>query len=382
MKKILFILPSLSVGGLERVQVSIANALVKRGYDVTVMILNPCLDLATELDARVKLIHKPYKPHPIMRKIPYIRHKFYDDGMWETRASAKKLYKYYVGEEKYDVEIGFFRGLSVKIVSGSTNCSSVKLAWVHSDFKVCKGIINNFKNMQAVKNAYAKMDKIICVSKQAKEGFIEKIGCAEKITTVYNLLPTEEIVSKAQETLVLQKKKPILCAVGRLSKEKGYARLLNVVEKLNADELDFDLWLIGDGGDREKLETLAQEKGLNNVYFFGQQNNPYKYMKQADLYVCSSLYEGYNLTVAEALILGVPVLSTKCTGPCEILDNGKYGAIVENSEEGLYQGLKELLSDPNKLLYYREKVKERQDFFEEEQICGEIELILRSKNNG
>ena len=379
MKKILFILPSLAVGGLERVQVSIANALVKRGYDVTVMIFNPKYDLANELDSRVKLIHKPYKSHHIMRKIPYIRHKFYDDGMWETRASAKKLYKYYVGKEKYDVEIGFFRGLPIKIISGSTNQSSIKLAWVHSDFKVCKGIANNFKDMQAVRNAYAKMDKIICVSKQAQEGFIEKIGYEGKAATVYNLLPVDEILRKSKEPIELKKQRPILCSVGRLNEEKGYARLINAVEKLNANALDFDLWLIGDGGDREKLETLAKEKGLNNVYFFGQQNNPYKYMKQADLYVCSSLYEGYNLTVAEALILGVPVLSTKCTGPCEILDNGKYGAIVENSEEGLYQGLKELLSDPNKLLYYREKVKERQDFFEEEQICQQIEELFEDR---
>ena len=102
-------------------------------------------------------------------------------------------------------------------------------------------------------------------------------------------------------------------------------------------------------------------------------------MKQADLYVCSSLYEGYNLTVAEALILEVPVLSTNCTGPCEILDNGNYGAIVENSEEGLYEGLKQLLNEPDKLLYYKEKAKERKDFFDEEQICKKIEGLFETK---
>ena len=120
MVSILFILPSLTVGGLEKEQVTLANSLVNKGYKVTVMTLDPKADLAYMLDKRVKFLYKPEKENKIMRRIPYIRHKFYDDGMWEKRASAKKLYKYYVGNAKYDVEIAFFRGLSVKIISQHT----------------------------------------------------------------------------------------------------------------------------------------------------------------------------------------------------------------------------------------------------------------------
>ena len=90
----------------------------------------------------------------------------------------------------------------------------------------------------------------------------------------------------------------------------------------------------------------------------------------------ASLYEGYNLTVAEALLLDVPVLSTKCTGPCEILDGGRYGILVENSEEGLYQGIKDLLENPDKLVYYKERAKERKDFFDEEKIVAQIEELF------
>ena len=75
MKKILFILPSLCVGGMEKVQVNIANALAERGHDITVMALNPENDLKAELSDKVHYVYKPYKPHPIMRRIPYIRHK-------------------------------------------------------------------------------------------------------------------------------------------------------------------------------------------------------------------------------------------------------------------------------------------------------------------
>ena len=376
MKKILFILPSLAVGGLERVQVTIANGLVRRGYDVTVMLLNPTNGLAGELDERVKLVYKPEKPHKIMKRIPYIRHKFYDDGMWETRASAKKLYKYYVGKEKFDVEIAFFRGLPIKIISGSTNKDSVKIAWVHNDFKLCGGVRNNFKNMQCVKTAYARFHKIVCVSKQAGNSFVDVIGLEDKITTIYNLLPITEIWSKATNALDIKKGKTTICSIGRLTEQKGYDRLLSAAARLKSEGFDFDLWLIGDGREKETLQKFIKEHALDNVQLLGKQSNPYKYMKQADLYVCSSLYEGFNLTVAEAMILGIPVLSTKCTGPSEILDNGTYGMLVDNSTEGLYQGLKELLSDADKLAYYKQKAQERRPFFDEERICKEIEGLF------
>ena len=111
----------------------------------------------------------------------------------------------------------------------------------------------------------------------------------------------------------------------------------------------------------------------------GSQNNPYPYIKNADLLVCASYFEGYNLTVAEALILGVPVLSTDCTGPNEILDRGRYGMIVENSKEGLYRGLKELMDNPEKLDYYKRKAKERLGFFDEEKTIKQITDLFEGK---
>lgn len=104
-------------------------------------------------------------------------------------------------------------------------------------------------------------------------------------------------------------------------------------------------------------------------------------MKYADLLVCSSYYEGYNLTVAESLIIGTPVLSTNCTGPSEIFDNGKYGIIVENSTEGLYQGIKKMITDKSLYSHYKEKTKERIHLFDEEKIIKEVESYLNEYSN-
>lgn len=375
--KIIFILPWLALGGLERVQVTIANALVDKGYDVTIIVLENRLDLKDELNERVHLIYKPYKPHRIMSRIPYIRNRFYDDGMWETRASAKKLYKYYVGDEKYDIEIGFFRGLSVKIISGSTNKASKKIAWVHSDFKKCGGVTSNFKSLEDTKKAYSQYDKIICVSKKAEKSFNEVIGLPDKTQVIYNMLPTNSILKLSKEPINAEKTRFTILSVGHLTNAKGFDRLLNAVKRLNEDGFEFELWLAGYGEDEEKLKNYAKENNLNNIKFLGYQKNPYKYMKAADLYVCSSRFEGFNLTVAEALFLETPVLSTDCTGPSEILAGGEYGLLVDNSEDGLYNGIYSLLTDRSLLDTYKAKAILRKPFFDESQILKEIESLFK-----
>ena len=376
MKKILFILPCLTVGGLERVQVTIANSLAKKGYDVTVMALDTADDLVPELDKKVHYIHKPYKPHKIMKRVPYIRHKFYDDGMWETRASAKTLYKYYVGNEKYDVEIAFFRGLPVKILSGSTNKNAIHLAWVHSDFRKANGYLNSFKSLNSVKKAYESYDNVICVSKQAEEGFKKTIGNIKNTKVIYNILPADEIKEKATKSPEININKSsfhIVLVARLLDSAKGQKRLISVVSKLHNESKDISLALIGSGGDERMLnDEVSRLKAKSYITITGGQINPYPYIRQADLLVCASFFEGYNLTVAEALILGVPVLSTNCAGPNEILDYGKYGMIVDNSEEGLYNGIRKLLENPDLLNEYREKTMFRQDFFNEDNILKQI----------
>ena len=404
MKRVLFIIPSLGIGGLERVQVTLANKLVQRGYDVTVMTLFAVDELKDELDWRVHFVYKPPKRH-LCNRIPYIRNKFYDDGMWETRASAKQLYDYYVGNEKYDVEIAFFRGMPVKILSGSPRNSNKSttiskksasthpideknidfdskiiehrsLAWVHTDFERATGYLNNFKNLREVFEAYASYDHVVCVSKQAAEGFQKAIGDTGNITTIYNLLPVDRIKQLADEKSELQirKAKLHLTIVARLlDSAKGQVRLVNVVCRLHDEGVGVSLAIIGGGVDYQRLQQVVSNNHAESyIEVTGELRNPYPYIKEADLLVCASYFEGYNLTVSEALILGTPVLSTDCTGPNEILDYGKYGMIVENSEEGLYNGLKQFADDPDLLKEYREKALQRQEFFDEDRILKRI----------
>ena len=375
MKKILFILSSLKIGGLERVLVTTANRLAEKGYKVTVEIFNPIFDLKDELDESIEFIYKPPKPH-LGNKIPYIRHIYYDYGLWETRTSARRLYDYYVGNKKYDVEIAFFRGRAVKIISGSRNPDSVKLTWVHSDFSRCSGIDANFRSMEEAKRAYAIFDNIVCVSKQAETEFVRLMGYGEKTVTIYNPIPVETVREKSLLPCPHEKKRFTVTTVGHLYKVKGFDRLIRSCAALEKEGFELELVIVGFGGERENLELLAKSCGAGNVVFEGKQENPYPYVRQADLYVCSSHYEGYNLAVAEALILGTPVLSTDCAGPRELLGDGEYGMLVENSEEALLAGMRRVMSEPGLLETMREKARERAQFFACEPIIEQIEGLM------
>lgn len=383
MKKILFIIPSLAVGGLEKVQVTLANKLSELGYEVTILLLEPVFDLQCQLNSEVRVEYKSYKKH-IGERIPYIRHRFYDDGMWETRASAEKLHQYYVGDEHYDVEIGFFRGLPIKIVSGGMNKEETKyLGWVHNDFRKADGYKSNFRSMENVREAYRKLDKIICVSQETQIGFKEIIGDTGNLCSIYNLLSVEDILLKAKQKPEVQinKEKFHAVLVGRLlDSAKGQKRLVEVVVRLHKMGYKISLAIIGGGADEKMIREEINKKNADSyISMCGKQMNPYPYIKEADLLVCASYYEGYNLTVAEALILGTPVLSTDCTGPKEILDYGKYGMIVENSTEGLYEGLKKIIESTELLLEYKKKAIARKKFFDEEKILNEITDIFEGK---
>lgn len=125
---------------------------------------------------------------------------------------------------------------------------------------------------------------------------------------------------------------------------KGFQRLLNVVNRLQSEGYLFDLWILGDGPERKSLSNLAAKlPQKDSVFFGGFQNNPYPYMHAADIFVCSSLVEGYSLVIGEALILGRQIVATDCCETREALQGGKYGILTGNNEESLYYGLKSAL---------------------------------------
>ena len=379
LKKILLVAASLRIGGMERVLVDIANALVSREYDVTIITYEESGEenFIGELNKKIKFYYRKPREFRFRKKLPYF-HRYYRPNKWETRCSPKDLYRYYVGGKiKYDVEIAFCRGPAVKIINGSTNTKSKKLTWVHNDYKLInqKTITKYFDSLESTIKAYEVFDKIIAVSDQAGRIFNEVIGYPEKTITIYNMIDVNLINKKKELPCLVEKKRFTFISVARLIPAKGHDKLLRVVKRLNDEGYQFDLWILGTGENCEheiKIKKYAEENGLTNVYFFGRQTNPYCFMNQADVYICTSHIEGFSISIAEAMACGLPVISTRCTGPTEILENGKNGILIDCKEEEIYRVMKKAINNPESLNLYKEKSLERSKFFSEEQIINKI----------
>src|SRR5690606_29198551 len=156
-----------------------------------------------------------------------------------------------------------------------------------------------------------------------------------------------------------------ICSVGKVSHNKGFDRLLEAHQRLLSEGLQHQIHILGIGEDQPALEKRIIKLGMERTFnLHGFHKNPYKYISKCDIYVCASHREGFSTAVTEALILGIPVVSTEVSGARELLGkNNEYGIVTENSTDGLFAGLKMLLTNPEKLLFYKKQAQIRGNFF-------------------
>ena len=369
MKKILFVVESLSGGGAEKALLTLIKSLNKEKYQITVftIIETGVYVKMMKKYCRVKFALREYNSYSMVGKLLYkLKHKII------YSFNINLVYSWLI-KEKYDIEIAFVEGFDTKFVAASNNKFSKKYAWVHTD------VINNsdsdkcFSSFAEQKKAYCIFDKVICVSNDAKKQFVNKFKI-NNVMVIYNLIESKEIAQFRINNYEI-KDKINLCAVGRLEKEKGFDRLILALSNLS--QFNYELVIIGKGTQESNLKRLVSEYGMSErVKFTGFIENPYPQIAKANLLICSSRIEGFSLVIAEAMILGIPVLSTKCAGPIELTENGRYGLIVENNQVAIQQKLFEILNDVNQLYEFHQKSLERSKFFEMDYVLNVINNIL------
>lgn len=175
----------------------------------------------------------------------------------------------------------------------------------------------------------------------------------------------------------ITKNKLTLAIVGRLTAQKNYLRLLKATKKLLSEGFDFDLWILGEGEDQPMVEKYIAENNLSdNIKLLGFRSNPYPFINNADLLVCSSNYEGFSTFVTEGLVLGKTFVTTDCSGMKELLGNNEYGLITENNDEAFINGLRKMLSNPELLVNYTEKAQTRGQHFSKEKLVADTEDLF------
>lgn len=351
MIKILFFIDTtLASGGAEKVLRELVNNMDQTVFDITVYTVWP-------EDA------EKYLATGIRYKSMFSRKNKWNRVRFRIETALEQTYRRYIKDD-YDIEVAYLECAPTKIISASNNDRALKLAWVHCDLK--KLTSNPEKFVKKCKNWYHKFDQVVCVSKTARESFMELFGTNPKSCVLHNTVDDAAIRLKATDVRVQTgyREKMTIVTVGRMYSQKSYDRLLEAHRQLIQQGYDHDLWILGEGPDRPALERFVRENGLEGTVFMpGFQQNPYTYLKAADVVVCSSRYEGFSTMVTEALILGKCVVTTDCAGMDELLGDSEFGLITENSTQGIYEGLKKVLDDPALRRDYEEKAKVRGEQF-------------------
>lgn len=377
-RKILFLIESLSGGGAEKVLSTLLQHLDYSKLEVTICCITDIGKYVEEVKPYVNYTSILPNPSDLKgwKKFIYkLQYKFIYNWL-----PLKWVYQWFIPHHA-DIEIAFIEGFATKLLAHSTNKKAKNIAWIHINLEQFHWTQSIYQDIKEEETVYQKYNQLITVSETAKIGFQRKFkNASTPIKTLYNPIHSQEIIDKSKLIIPLPSKKKEsirLVSIGRFTKQKAYIRLLNIINQLNTLKYPIELWLLGDGEQRNLLEEYIKKNHLEKIVtLWGFQDNPYAYLVQCDLFVCSSISEGYSTAVTEALILGIPVITTDCSGMDELLKGGECGIITKNSEEALYIGLKQLLDNPTQLQYYKEKAIKRGKDFSLEKLMEPIEKLF------
>lgn len=372
-KKILFIVSYLLGGGTEKVLLTLLDNFNYSLFDVELLLIyNERLCL--------KNIPKLVKIRYLYRRRLCLREKI--DYNFFSRFGIIYGYKYNIRfkiKKKYSAIISFMEGHALCFHSYVLDKGDKNISWVHTDLLNNHYDIGKLFPTKLEERAYAAMNEIVFVSNDAKKQF-EKLysNNTTKKTVILNPIDYNYISSYKKKYELDSKNRVFnVVAVGRLVQVKAFDRLIRVAKRLKDDDYNFHVIIIGEGEECSKLDNLILEYKLEkNVSLLGFLNPPYSKMAEADLFLMTSLAEGYPLALCEAFCLGLPVVSTKVTGSIELIDNNKYGLLVDHDDESIYQGVKRLIDDEQLRLHYHEMSLERAKIFNIKETMNQVYNVL------
>lgn len=373
MKKILFVVDEMRMGGVSRVLIELLKHLDRDKYAIDLLVLHYHGEMIKDIPGHVKVL----KGTPFFAAIDIPLRQCHLNELWhkfkiifymktglifnKIKRERKKILT-----DDYDVEIAYKEGFcTVFVASGN---STKKLDFIHSDYKV----ENYAKNYMATfKKTLAAIDMNIAVSDVVNSSFKEVFG-VKNVMTIHNVIDEDRIKKRSHQAIdfTYDDKKINLISVGRLHYQKGYDILLKAYKKVSDH---YTLTILGDGPQRDRLMALKEELGID-VSFLGQVDNPYPYISKADLFVLSSRYEGYPTVTIESLILSTPVLAFEVAGIDEQITEEKCGFVIENSYDALCTKLIELKDKKDMLLRYKDELKDYH--YKNSDIIAMIETLL------
>ena len=359
-KKIFIRIGSLRHGGAEKVLVTFLKNLPKDKYEIDLLLNLYSGKYLTDVPDWINVMYlnrgemiTTNRPKDIPTKIYRVVYQRL------LKKYPKILYKRKLKKKQYDIEFAAIHGFMDEVLNSPLK-SSKKLMWIHNDLTQVSGY-----TPEKIRRFFH-YDKVMVISEKIQETFLNLAKTEaekQKIVRIYNPLDTEEILVKSEAgsqkqddlqppTSSLQ---PLFISVGTVFPQKGFDRLLKVHKRLLDEGFQHKVLIVGDGYDFENVKKLKTELGVDETAtMLGFTDNPYPYFKSADFYILSSRYEGYPTVLFEAITLKKNIIATDVSGVTEMLESGKLGLITENSEDGIYEGMKLALTNQEHFKIYQD----------------------------
>lgn len=370
--KFLFVIQNMKVGGVQNSLLNLTSELINQNYLVDYFIIDNRGELIEKIDSRVKT----FKISKKNQKIAQVYQKSFKEIL-KTKKINDILLKLFISsfkilglkcfitrfitrnvniDSEYDYVISFdgMPGIADEFVA---NFKGKKISWVHNDVNYF-----NFSDKYLLKN-YERFDKISIVSKSCKNSFDKKMPLLKNRTyTVYNALNYKKILQDSCEFNPFNDECIKFVVVSRMqNSSKRIDRIIKAAFKLIENKTtNFKIYLVGDGPSLNYYKSMVENYGINEyIHFLGNKNNPYPYIRYADMLVISSEFEGYPMTLKEAYLLNTPCISTDFSVAFEVINNNFDGLIVERSTEGVFKGMKYILENEEKIKNFRINMKSK-----------------------
>lgn len=350
-KRVLFLIDSLTCGGAEKSLISLLPLLDYSQVDVDLLMFK-----------RGGVFEK-YVP----QQVRVISHRLYGSGFvdqlsqrlhqmcfsWNLRFGKKRhgaethwraMHQAVMPlERQYDVAIAYQQGMPTFFLATKVNAAK-KVAWINAD------VLAAGYDMDYCKQFYDKMDAVVAVSQKLFDLLsVRASWMQDKLHCVYDIINPEVVRTLAQEQVTDMN--PVgdalsIVTVGRLTKPKNHLLALDAAHILKDNGLDFKWYFVGEGEMRTAIEQRIADLGLaDNVILLGLKENPYPYMAKADVYVQTSAFEGFGMTIAEAKMLQRPVVSTNFDVIHDQIVDHQNGLIADMTPQSVAEKILELMAD-------------------------------------
>ena len=380
MKKVLFVIDSLHCAGAEKSLTTLLSLLDYSKYDVDLQLFGYGGALEELVPKEVNIL-KPMEyikfsslstKNAVIKSLKNMNFKMLSSRLKFSLAIRKNNYSnaqkarvYWqkvsnVIEEnnkKYDIAISYAQGVPTFYVAEKV-CAKKKLAWVNVSYKL------EDEDRVFQEQFYDKYNKIVAVSDSAKKIFLETFPkYTDKLEIIYDINDADFIKKMSDQGQSYNDNYTGLriLTIGRLANQKGYDIALEACKILKEKGVEFKWYSLGIGPLKEEIEKYINENNLeNNFKLLGVKSNPYPFIKDCDIYVQTSRFEGFGIAIAEARMLNKPVVTTRFDAVYNQMIDRKNGLVVDMNAESVVNGILELIQDKkitNEIIEYLKKEK-------------------------